>query len=187
MTMTEFENIESNFVGNFRVGDNLVYNSQVLCDLVCANEDGRFDKPIIVQAAALVEGCMSEIIFRAQNYNREGVETVSEEERREIESKKLDKFSPMIDVFKKYGFLDELGEDIYPQLHRLRMYRNKVHIQDDIKMEGASQREERDFNADVRDWALQMTHAVILHLSLKFPRPKYVNGHVASMRLPLPQ
>ena len=97
---------------------------------------GIFNKPIVLQTGSLLEAALDQIIFRAQNYNREGVPNIAEADRLAIAGKKIDKFNSIIDVMKKYKILDELGNDIYDDLHRLRKYRNKVHIQDSMVNRG---------------------------------------------------
>src|SRR5713101_1496519 len=137
------EKIPCNFVGDFKVGDNIVFNADLLCKLTEANEGSVFNKLIVVQLGSIVEAALAQIIYRAQNHTREGVPNISEADRSEIEGKKIDKFNSVIDVLKKYKVLDALGGDIYDELHKLRKYRNKVHIQDNIAIEGVS----RDDNA----------------------------------------
>jgi len=99
------ETLPCNFVGDFKVGDNLVYNSGVLTDLAQNNEEGRFNKMMTLQAGSIVEASMTEIIFRAQHYSREGVPNIIEADRQEIAGKKIDRFNNTIDVFRKYGML----------------------------------------------------------------------------------
>jgi hypothetical protein len=125
-----FEEFPCNFVGSFKVGDNLAFNAGVLCKLVETNEDGLFNKLIVLQVGSIMEAALAQIIYRAQTHNREGVPNISEDDRAEIEGQKIDKFHSVIDVLKKYKVLSDLGEDIYEDLHKLRKYRNKVHIQD---------------------------------------------------------
>ena len=57
----------------FKAGDNAGYNSELLSNLVEANEGGKFNKPILLQAASLIEVAAIQIFYRAQNYNLEGV------------------------------------------------------------------------------------------------------------------
>lgn len=51
----ETEDVPCNFVSSFKVGDNLVFNANLLCDLTEANEGGRFNKPIVLQVGAILE------------------------------------------------------------------------------------------------------------------------------------
>jgi len=145
-TPAKILDIVCNFIGDFEVADNMVRNGQALCALKAANEDDVFNKLMVIQAGSIVEVALAQIIYRAQNFNREGVPNITEEERLEIADKKVDKLNNIIQLMKKYKILDGLGADeIYDELHKLRKYRNKVHIQDDVDIEGVSRREDRAF------------------------------------------
>ena len=70
------ETISCNFVGDFKVGDNLVFNADVLCKLTVANKGSVFNKPIVIQTGSIVEAALARIIYRAQNYNQKAYEYV---------------------------------------------------------------------------------------------------------------
>ena len=176
------EEIPCNFVGQFKVGDNLVYNTSIMCDLVESNRDSIFNKPIVLQVGSILEAALSEIIYRAQNHTKEGVPNIAKKDRQAIESKKIDIFSKVIDVMRKYKILDDLGDDIYNELHKLRRYRNKIHIQGYFK--GAWQDEPCIFSNDVCAWALMLNQRVLKHLSEVFPRPEYIHKFLRSLRVP---
>lgn len=176
--------ISSNFVGDFKVGDNLVFNADLLCKLAEANARSAFNKPIVVQVGAILEAALSQIIFRAKNFNREGVPNISEPDRLEIEGKQIDKFNSVIDVLKKYKVLDGLGPDVYGDLHKLRKYRNKVHIQEDIGIEGVSRDDEVAFSNDIRKWALALNAKVLKFLGEKLARPEHLEGYVKPILVP---
>jgi hypothetical protein len=181
------QQIPCNFVGSFKVGDNLVFNADLLCKLTAANADGAFNKPIVLQVGSIIEAALAEIIYRAQNFNREGVPNISEADRAEIEGKKIDKFNSVIDVLKKYSVLDTLGAGIYDELHKLRKYRNKIHIQDDIGIEGVSRDEADAFSAEICAWAIGLNMLVIKYLSDHLPRPAGLHGYVNPLTVPKDQ
>jgi hypothetical protein len=181
-TSISTEEIPCNFVGDFKVADNLVLNAEMLCKLAAANEGGIYNKLIVVQLGSIVEAALAQIIYRAQNYNREGVPNISESDRSEIEGKIIDKFNSIIDVLKKYKVLDGLGDDIYDELHKLRKYRNKVHIQDDV--EGASRDEKAAFTDEVCVWALRLTVRLLKYLSEHLSRPRELHHYVSSLWIP---
>ena len=176
--------IDCNFVGSFKVGDNLRYNCDLLCHLVNANADALFGKMIVLQAGAILEAALTQIIYRAQNYNREGVPNIEEADRGKIEESKIDKFAVAIDVLKKYAVLNGLGGDVYDELHRLRRYRNKIHIQEDVKVEGAPRDENAIFTADLTVWALNLNRLVLQHLSDALARPQHIHDYVGSLQIP---
>ncbi|MEX2128251.1 MAG: hypothetical protein WD871_08420 [Xanthobacteraceae bacterium] len=180
------EEIPCNFVGEFKVGDNLVFNAGLLRSLVDANNDGTFNKLIVLQAGAIVEAALGQIIYRAKNHTREGVPEMSEEDRSAIEGKKADNFNNIIGVMKKHKLLDELGADIYDELHKLRKYRNKVHIYLNIEIEGVSKDEGIAFSKDICNWALKLNVRILKYLSNKRPRPKELHQYVSSLVVPNP-
>lgn len=181
------EKIPCNFVGDFKVGDNLVFNAGLLCKLTTANDGSVFNKLIVIQAGSIVEAALDQIIYRAQNYNREGVPNLSEAYRSEIETKKIEKFAVIIDVLKKYGVLDALGRDIYDELHKLRKYRNKVHIQENIDIKDVSRDDSTAFSDDIRDWACGLNIKILKFLSEHLPRPKDLHQYVNPLEVPSQQ
>ena len=180
----ETEEIQCNFVGSFKVGDNLVYNARLLSNLANANEGGIFNKPIVLQVGSILEVALEQIIYRAQNYNIEGVPKISKADQQEITNKKIEKFCIIIDIMCKYKVLDDLGKEVYDELHRIRQYRNKIHIQDNIKIEGVSQDESVAFTDDICNWALALNLRVIRYISENLYRPQHIEGHVNSLTLP---
>jgi hypothetical protein len=178
------EKIPCNFVGSFKVGDNLVFNCKLLTELAEVNKAGVFNKPVVLQIGSILEAALAEIIYRAQNFNREGVPNISEADRLEIADKKIDKFNSIIDVMKKYKVLDSLGGEIYDDLHKLRKYRNKIHIQEDIGIAGVSRDEADAFSNAICTWAIGLNKRMIKHLSDNFSRPEDLGQFVESLSVP---
>lgn len=159
------ERLPCNFVGDFKVGDNIVRNARSLCKLMETNEGGVFNKLIVVQAGSITEAALSQLIYRAQNFNREGVPNISEAERLEIEGKEVDNFNNLINVLKAHKVLDGLGADIYGKLNKLREYRNRVHIQNDKKPEGVPREENAAFTDAICTWTLKLNVKIIISTS----------------------
>jgi hypothetical protein len=90
----------------------------------------------------------------------------------------------IIDVSEKYKLLDELGAGIYKQLHNLRKYRNKIHIQLDVGIEGVPRDEDKAFSDDIRSWAFDLNVKILDHLSKKYPRPEGLGSFVQPLRVP---
>ena len=177
--------VPCNFVGSFKVGDNLRYNCDILCDLSSANANGKLNKMIALQTGAILEAALIEIIYRAQNFNLEGVPNIVEADRQKIEDSKIDKFAVAIDVLRKYAILEALTADVYDELHRLRKYRNKIHIQEDVKIHGASRDEDVIFTDDLSNWALELIRQVLVYLSGALARPPHIQGYVGVLRIPV--
>ncbi len=178
------EKIPCNFVGAFKVGDNLVFNCKLVCGLTEVNNGGAFNKLIVLQIGSILEAALGEIIYRAQNFNREGVPNISEADRLEIADKKVDKLNAIIDVMKKYKILDGLGGTIYDDLHKLRKYRNKIHIQSEIDIAGVPRDEADAFSESIRAWAVELNRRVLRYLCQTFPRPQELGSYVEALSVP---
>jgi hypothetical protein len=97
----------------------------------------------------------------------------------------VDKLNNIIQLMKKYKILDGLGADeIYEELHKLRKYRNKIHIQDDVDIEGVSRREDRAFSDETVTWSIALCGRILQHLNEKFPRPEHVRPFARTVSLP---
>lgn len=178
------ETILCRFIGDFKVGDNMAYNADLLCRLV--EQGSTFNKLIVLQAGAITEAALSQIIYRAQNFTREGVPNISEQDRAQIEGKQVERFKAIIDVMKKYKILDAAGGDIYDELERLREYRNKVHIQLDVKLKDVPRDEGNAFTDQLREWALKLNVRVLKFLTDRFARPEDLAQYAHEMTVPSP-
>jgi hypothetical protein len=178
------ERIVCIFIGNFKVGDNLVRNADALCKMSKLNENGVFNKLMVVQAGSIVETALGEIIYRAQNFTKEDVPNISKEDQTEIVNKTVELFNTIIQVMEKYKILEGLGDGIYDELHKLRKYRNKVHIQTDVGIKDVSRDENVAFSSDIVVWALEFTVRVLKHLNEKFPRPKALEQFAHELSIP---
>ena len=174
--------VPSNFIGDFKVGDNIFCNANLLCKM--AEAGSLYNKLIVVQAGSITEAALSQVFYRAQNFTREGVPDIPEADRAEIEKKAVEKFAVIIDVSKKYKLLDELGADIYDDLHKLRKYRNKVYIQTDVDIEGVPRDEEKAFTDQIKSWTIGLNLKVLEFLARKYPRPKGMESFVQALTVP---
>jgi hypothetical protein len=179
------ETITCRFIGDFKVGDNLVRNADALCRLSANNKDGVFNKLMVLQAGSIVEASLHEIIYRAQNFTREGVPNVSKEDRDGLATKTVELFNNIINVMQKYKIFDGLGTGIYDELHKLRRYRNKVHIQTDVDIAGVPRDEDKAFSKEVVAWALAFCVRVLRYLNQTFPRPKELEQFAHELTIPL--
>jgi hypothetical protein len=178
------EILTCNFIGEFKVGDNIERNAKSLCKLVTDNKDDVFNKLIVVQAGSIVESALDQIFWRAKNHTKEGVPNISEEDRKEIAEKKIGRFKVIIEKMEEYELLDGLGDDIYEELETLRQYRNRVHIQLDDEPEGISRDEDKAFSAAIVKWALALNIKVLKHLIEHYPRPAELAQYAHPIELP---
>lgn len=180
----EIENLDCNIFGSFKTGDNAVYNASLLCDLIEANTDEKLNKSVVLQATSMIEVAAIQIFYRARNYNLEGVPRISEEDRKSVAMKQIDKLAVIIDNLRKYGVLDGLGEYIYDDLHMLRKYRNKIHIHLNVDVPGAPIDEDQLFTTFRVNWAIDLCWRVHSHLAEHYSRPDHIAGYVSPLRLP---
>jgi hypothetical protein len=120
----DVETIRCNFIGDFKVGDNILANGEALCRLSATNENKTFNKLLVVQAGSIVEAAPDQIIYRAQNYTKEGVPNIPADDLKKIRETKIDRFNNIIQAMKTHKLLDRLGGTTYDDLHRLRKLRN---------------------------------------------------------------
>ncbi len=181
--------IKGNIFHDFKVGDNVVYNSKILRSLVDANHNGQFNKLIVMQSCSILEACLYETIMRIQNYNIEGYPGLSKEEGIEIKSKKVkDKFAIIIDVLKKYNILDNSQLDVYDNLHTIRRLRNKIHIQSkNLNIDGLKgERDEVNIFTDYwTNFSISLCEKVICYLSeTKFRQEGRLDNCIEDFYLP---
>jgi hypothetical protein len=149
----EVETIRCNFIGDFKVGDNILVNGNALCRLSAMNEKNTFNKLMVVQAGSIVEAALDQIIYRVLNYTREGVPSIPVEDLYKIRGRKIERFNNIIQTMKTRKLLDGLGGTIYDDLHRLRKLRNRVHIQFDDEPEGLGRDDHLAFSAKEVIWS----------------------------------
>ncbi|MCK0070858.1 hypothetical protein [Kordiimonas laminariae] len=136
--------IEANFLGIFKIGDNIQYNLdalELLYDLYNdVDKQLYLRKLIIVQIGSLLDAVLYDFFFRAVNHTIEGIDNVPQDLIDEIQDnpRRADKLDKYIRFSQDHGVFDGLGPDIYDEMNELRKLRNRIHIQN----------ERRDFEAD---------------------------------------
>lgn len=122
--------IKSDFIGDFKLGDNIVSNFSCLKVLYELKAPDSFcvKKPIVIIIASIAEAVLYDFYARMRGFTREGVDTVPDSVLEDVRSKHIDEFAKYIDHAKSKKLLGE-GEAIYDDLHTLRKLRNRIHIQ----------------------------------------------------------
>jgi len=127
--------VESSFMGDFKIGDNICYNLRVLKTLYRAQETAPlitrhiFVKPIVVNIASVLEAVLHDFHMRIRNNTREGVANLVTDAMDYIRGlKRIDELAQYIDSARKHDLFDD-GPTFYDDLHELRKARNRVHIQ----------------------------------------------------------
>lgn len=181
---SKFETITCNFIGDFKIGDNIDRNAGVLRRLSATNADCVFNKLMVVQAGSIVEAALDQIVYRAQNYTREGVPNIPEADLRKIRGTKIERFNNIIQAMKAHKLLDGLGAGIYDELHRLRQYRNRVHIQFDDEPKDAPRDDDKAFTDEIVAWSLTLCIQLLKHLGERYSRPKDLEQFVHEIEIP---
>lgn len=180
----DVETIRCNFIGDFKVGDNINANGESLCRLSATNEDNIFNKLMVVQAGSIVEAALDQIIYRAKNYTSEGVPNIPASYIEKIRETKIERFNNIIQAMKTHKLLDGLDGTIYDDLHRLRKLRNRVHIQFDDEPEGLGRADHQAFSHKEVVWSLSLCSMVLKHLGERFPRPKELEVFAHNVSIP---
>ena len=173
-----------NFIGDFKIGDNIVANGKALCRLSATNENNTFNKLIVVQAGSIVEAALDQIIYRAQNHTREGVPNIPADDLKKIRATEIERFNNIIQAMKTHKLLDGLGRTIYDDLHRLRKLRNRVHIQFDDEPEQLGRDDHQAFSEREVVWSLSLCIRVLKHLGEHFPRPESLSVFEHEVSIP---
>lgn len=182
----EIETITCKFIGDFKVGDNILAGAAALCRLRDENEDGVFNKLIVVQAGSILEAALDQIIYRAQEYVREGVPNIPTDDLEKIRSTRIERFNNIIQAIRGYNLLNGLDENICDELDRLRQLRNRIHIQFDDKPEDLGRDDSDAFTSHTVDWALGLCIKILVYLSEQYPRPANLAAFAHDISIPKP-
>lgn len=141
---TGFE-VNSSFIGEFKSGDNIVYNLAILQILYDSYEgtvpdrQALLTKPIVFQIACVVEAVLVDLALRILQHTREGVPSLPPSKLAKVR-KKVEKskdhlgFRRVISIFAESNTFDEEPE-FYSRLVQLSTVRNRVHISNRKHME----------------------------------------------------
>ncbi|RRY16203.1 hypothetical protein EGJ57_22265 [Brucella anthropi] len=125
---------ESKFIGDFKLGDNIVFNLSVLKCLYKCRADGNaaekryLQKPITLLNISIIEALLYDFHLRINVFTREGV-GLPQKVLDAIRSKKIDEFEKYIASARKNDFFDLKDTVFYEKLDELRKLRNRIHIQ----------------------------------------------------------
>ncbi len=178
--------INSSFIGDFKLGDNMVFNLSVLKTLydlrsaATQNQRANLRKPIIIMNVSIIEAVLFDLHNRIKTFTREGVANISDAVMNYIRLKKTDELEKYIASAQKHDLFEAQDVDFYNELHELRKLRNRVHIQNT----------KRHFEADdvvafseerlvLSERALEF---VMRAMARKYARPAY--NFVANFDLP---
>ena len=180
--------INADFIGNFKLGDNINYNLDILNYSYKRladpdDEDSHLlRKPIIITIASICEAILHDLHFRMKNYTQEGVMGLSEKFLSIIRLKIIDQFETYIASAKKNKLLGTKSSDIYKNLDELRKLRNRIHIQNqknEFELD-----EDKAFNISRQVTAEKTLEELIKIISSNHPRPSHIKSYVNDFVLP---
>lgn len=180
--------IPASFIGDFKRGDNINYNLQVLKTLYDCNntlepeKQPYLRKPIFLTIMSIVEAVLYDFDSRIRHFTREGVQNLGTDILALIRGKQYDDLAKYIACAKRHGFFDTVHQQFYDDLEKLRKIRNRIHIQNDKNY--LPRDENRAFtpnNIYLAECALEV---VMRTMNKKYPRPNSVQGCVEDFSIP---
>lgn len=131
------------FIWDFKKGDNIIYNFEILKALYEAKKHYKgnkilYNKPITIIIISIIECILDDFVNRIKRRWQDSLPNITPDviddfkyikKGLSLEIKKLEKFTHYIDIVKKHNIFGE-NENFYEALSLLRDVRNKVHIQD---------------------------------------------------------
>lgn len=183
------QTIDSHFIGNFKDGDNICYNLEVINALYTAYRDTQTDneyfrKPIILFLVAIVEAALDDLFYKIRKYTNEGVPNIPNDQILQIRSNPsfYRKFEAQIRFIRRND-LFELGEtNFYSVLDDLRKIRNRLHIQNNYRDSPFDER--HVFTESRLLQAEKVCEYTLKHMSAKHPRQITARNYVDDFTLP---
>jgi len=178
--------IQSSFMGDFKLADNICHNLNVIRTLRAYRESGNpaqrryLQKPLIILNVAIVEALLYDLHKRVKWFTREGVAGIPANIAAYIRGKQIDKLETLIASAKKHDLFDEDGSDFYAALDELRRIRNRLHIQNekaDLESDDL-----QAFSEDRLTLSERGVEFVMMTIAAKYPR----SGHTYTQAFELP-
>lgn len=180
--------IESNFIGNFKTGDNINYNLKVLKLLYkYYQEPNSYErrllcKPIILIIVSITEALLQDFHMRVKTHSMEGVRNVALKVIEYIKGKHIDVLETYINSAKKHDFFKMADTPFYDSLHELRKLRNRIHIQNERK--NTPSNESEAFREDKKILAEKVLEKMMKIMSAEYHRNLSTIGYVDDFELP---
>ena len=166
--------VDSSFIGEFKVGDNIKFNTELLCDLyrlTDSQSEISFRKAKIIFNVSLIDATYYDLSVRIRNHTRE-FKYLSDDCRLAIRLSTAHRFTKLIEHFTSHSVFGEVT-DYYQSVDKLRELRNRVHIQN--KQGDFEANEEDAFTEKRLKFSERITEYTLKYASLNFPRDcKYV-------------
>ena len=179
--------ISTSFIGYFKLGDNIVFNTKIL-DSLYKNLDVSQPidvqaitiKPIVLIGVSAIEALIYDFVDRIKDYPKEfkHVDSAKISSIRKLDTQSFNwKFRVGIDKFRQHKMLGD-EPNYYDNLDFLRNLRNRIHIQNQF----AGRSEEYVWTSDVLYRCEACLEYTLLYLSENYPRED--KDYVESIQVP---
>ncbi len=127
--------VKSNFIGSYKVGDNINHNTKILIylyrqyDRASTNEKRYLCKPIIIFISSIIEAVLHDFYYRVNKFTIEGVRNIATDIINEIRGKEINAFQKYLDNSRKHNIFSAPDERFYDLLERVKKLRDRIHIQ----------------------------------------------------------
>jgi hypothetical protein len=149
LDLSDLDSIEDQlfkFIWTFKVGDNILYNFELLQVLYNAKLDSNnsvFNKPITITIVSIIEAILIDFIRRIGEATDHKPPNIPKDELKKMKSKiikdrvkvgaiykrKKYYFREIINLFQEYEIFGEKDDDFYNLLSEYGFMRNRVHIE----------------------------------------------------------
>jgi hypothetical protein len=182
--------IDSHFIGNFKDGDNICYNLNVLRVLYDQSKNVNSPdlmytrKPKIVFIVSVIEAALDDLFYKIRNYTVESVPNVPNEvfDKVRKNTKSYSKFENQIKLAEKYDFFDVKETNFYDALDALRKLRNRIHIQNNLRYKPLN--EAVAFTDSELVKSQKICEFILRKMASKFPRQVTARDYVDDFYLP---
>ena len=130
-----FSDFSGQFFWNFKRMDNVNYNFEVLESLYQAKKvnptDKHFNKPIIIIIMAIIECTIYDFLIRINQHSSDPLPNITQAVILYLrKTKETDELKYIIPKIKSQNLLQmPTGDTLYDDLEKLRLTRNRIHIQ----------------------------------------------------------
>lgn len=180
--------IDSGFIGIFKLGDNVNFNlKQIEALYIAMNSTTNgvhkraLCKPVCVALISIIEALLHDLHVKVRLYTREGVPNLPDQVREYIRGKKQDKMALLVVSAEKHKLLGD-DPDLYKELDVLRQVRNRLHIQNAPPQLDAD--EKNVFTPPMVKRSEQALEKVMRYMAKNYLRPVHAQKHVAPFQLP---
>ena len=176
--------VEAKFIGNFKLGDNINYNLEILRYIYGLNDNNSclLRKPIILILGGIAEAILHDLHQRMKLHTVEGVIGIGNYILSYVRLKQIDKFEQYIASARKHTLLGPSTDQIYGDLDNLRKLRNRIHIQNEKNHFEVD--DSQAFSLERQQNAERTVEKLTKIISANHPRKLHARGFVGDFEFP---